>query len=69
MLADERTNKIATRDDVPNYALNGAFLDAGMTGPAVQCNAQDGTCDAMERVFEGYLLRKSLAEQAKYMVR
>jgi hypothetical protein len=53
-------------EEVPNYRLNPLFLDTGMVGPAVQCVQQDGTCDAMYKVFQGYDKRISFDRASLY---
>lgn len=53
-------------EDLPNYRLNPLFLDTGMVGPAVQCVKEDGTCDEMERVFQGYDKRISFDRASLY---
>ncbi|SCV72268.1 BQ2448_4962 [Microbotryum intermedium] len=52
--------------EVPNFKLNPLFLDAGMVGPAVQCVKEDGTCDEMHEVFQGYDKRISFDRSALY---
>ncbi|KAK4702828.1 hypothetical protein P7C70_g3392, partial [Phenoliferia sp. Uapishka_3] len=51
---------------VPNYRLNPLFLDTGMVGPAVQCVVEDGTCDKMSDVFQGYDKRMSFDRSTLY---
>ena len=67
-LANDDTGRVETRSGVPRRLVNPSFYDVGMVGPAVQCSVEDGTCDAMERVFDGYLPRLSLEQSARYMV-
>lgn len=57
---------IAQVVEVPNYRLNPLFLDTGMVGPAVQCVQEDGTCDKMYEVFEGYDKRISFDRASLY---
>ncbi|KAM0748929.1 hypothetical protein T439DRAFT_290975 [Meredithblackwellia eburnea MCA 4105] len=57
---------IAKRMVAPNHVLNPTFLNTGMVGPAVQCIKEDGTCDEMERVFEGYDDRVTLEQASLY---
>ncbi|SCZ88022.1 BZ3500_MvSof-1268-A1-R1_Chr2-1g04138 [Microbotryum saponariae] len=52
--------------EVPNFKLNPLFLDTGMVGPAVQCVKEDGTCDEMQEVFQGYDKRISFDRAALY---
>ncbi|GAA5897242.1 hypothetical protein JCM8208_003767 [Rhodotorula glutinis] len=52
--------------EVPNYRVNPLFLDAGMVGPAVQCVEEDGTCDKMFEVFQGYDKRISFDRASLY---
>lgn len=52
--------------EVPNYRLNPLFLDTGMVGPAVQCVQEDGTCDKMYEVFQGYDKRISFDRASLY---
>ncbi|KAK4054570.1 hypothetical protein OIV83_001064 [Microbotryomycetes sp. JL201] len=59
-------NDVMRTEEVPNYRLNPLFLDAGMVGPAVQCVKEDGTCDEMERVFQGYDKRISFDRASLY---
>lgn len=40
--------------EVPNFQLNPLFLDTGFVGPPVQCIKEDGTCDEMREVFNGF---------------
>ena len=51
---------------VPNYQLNPTFLDTGIVGPPVQCNQEDGTCDEMGRVFNGFDARVSFEKGNLY---
>ncbi|KAK4053960.1 hypothetical protein OIO90_003797 [Microbotryomycetes sp. JL221] len=59
-------NDVMRTEEVPNYRLNPLFLDAGMVGPAVQCVKEDGTCEEMERVFQGYDRRLSFDRASLY---
>ncbi|GAA5975973.1 hypothetical protein JCM11641_002854 [Rhodosporidiobolus odoratus] len=52
--------------EVPNYRVNPLFLDTGMIGPAVQCVKEDGTCDKMFEVFQGYDKRISFDRASLY---
>jgi len=52
--------------DMPNFRLNPLFLDTGMVGPAVQCVKEDGTCDEMLKVFDGYDKRISFDRASLY---
>ncbi|BGP16345.1 hypothetical protein JCM10213v2_004347 [Rhodosporidiobolus nylandii] len=52
--------------EVPNYRVNPLFLDTGMVGPAVQCIKEDGTCDKMYEVFQGYDKRISFDRASLY---
>ncbi|GAA5820035.1 hypothetical protein JCM11251_005458 [Rhodosporidiobolus azoricus] len=52
--------------EVPNYRVNPLFLDTGMVGPAVQCVQEDGTCDKMFEVFQGYDKRISFDRASLY---
>ncbi|GAA6021000.1 hypothetical protein JCM10207_003884 [Rhodosporidiobolus poonsookiae] len=52
--------------EVPNYRVNPLFLDTGMVGPAVQCVKEDGTCDKMYEVFQGYDKRISFDRASLY---
>ncbi|GAA5825171.1 hypothetical protein JCM3770_006903 [Rhodotorula araucariae] len=52
--------------EVPNYRVNPLFLDTGMVGPAVQCIQEDGTCDKMYEVFQGYDKRISFDRASLY---
>ncbi|GAA6040186.1 hypothetical protein JCM8097_004169 [Rhodosporidiobolus ruineniae] len=52
--------------EVPNYRVNPLFLDTGMVGPAVQCVQEDGTCDKMYEVFQGYDKRISFDRASLY---
>lgn len=51
-LTDEE--EIVKAVEVPNYQLNPLFLDTGFVGPPVQCIKEDGTCDEMKEVFNGF---------------
>lgn len=68
----ERNISITDDDDnvrmveVPNYRLNPLFLDVGMVGPAVQCTMEDGTCDKMYEVFQGFDKRMSFDRASLY---
>lgn len=70
--AGERTVALADEDDnvvtktIDNFKLNPIFLDTGMVGPAVQCVKEDGTCDEMDRVFQGYDKRVSFDRASLY---
>ncbi|GAA5873975.1 hypothetical protein JCM8547_001592 [Rhodosporidiobolus lusitaniae] len=70
---DGRRNITVTDEDdvmhsveVPNYRVNPLFLDTGMVGPAVQCVKEDGTCDKMFEVFQGYDKRISFDRASLY---
>lgn len=52
--------------EVENYRVNPLFLDTGMIGPAVQCVVEDGTCDKMYEVFQGYDKRMSFDRASLY---
>ncbi|GAA5983389.1 hypothetical protein JCM10908_000268 [Rhodotorula pacifica] len=52
--------------ELSNYRLNPLFLDTGMVGPAVQCVKEDGTCDEMYEVFQGYDKRISFDRASLY---
>ena len=52
--------------EVPNVQLNPLFLDTGFVGPAVQCSKEDGTCDEMTKVFNGYEPRLSFERASLY---
>ncbi|KAM0753095.1 hypothetical protein T439DRAFT_311762 [Meredithblackwellia eburnea MCA 4105] len=64
VITDE--NDVMRSVEVPNYRLNPLFLDAGMIGPAVQCVKEDGTCDKMNEVFQGYDKRISFDRASLY---
>ncbi|GAA5925177.1 uncharacterized protein JCM15063_004946 [Sporobolomyces koalae] len=59
-------NDIMRSTEVPNYRVNPLFLDTGMVGPAVQCVQEDGTCDKMYQVFQGYDKRISFDRASLY---
>jgi hypothetical protein len=59
-------NDAVTVKNVPNYRVNPLFLDTGMVGPAVQCVIEDGTCDKMYTVFDGYDKRMSFDRASLY---
>ncbi|GAA5880251.1 hypothetical protein JCM16303_003866 [Sporobolomyces ruberrimus] len=59
-------NEIMRSVEVPNYRVNPLFLDTGMVGPAVQCVQEDGTCDKMFEVFQGYDKRISFDRSSLY---
>jgi len=59
-------NDIMRSVEMPNYRVNPLFLDAGMVGPAVQCVKEDGTCDEMYEVFQGYDKRISFDRASLY---
>lgn len=52
--------------EVPNYQINPLYLDTGFVAPAVQCNKEDGTCDEMTQVFNGYEPRLSFDRASLY---
>ena len=66
LLADPEDDDIVSEREYPNSVLNPAFLDTGMVGPPVQCSKEDGTCDEMASVFDGFDDRMSLEEQDTY---
>jgi hypothetical protein len=47
-------NDVIKEVEIPNYQLNPLFLDTGFVGPPVQCVEEDGTCDEMKKVFNGF---------------
>ncbi|KAM0747201.1 hypothetical protein T439DRAFT_328963 [Meredithblackwellia eburnea MCA 4105] len=57
---------MAHKVTLPNYRLNPLFLDTGLVGPAVQCVKEDGTCDKMYEVFQGYDKRISFDRASLY---
>ncbi|BGO99711.1 hypothetical protein NBRC10513v2_003939 [Rhodotorula toruloides] len=59
-------NDVMRSVEVPNYRLNPLFLDTGMVGPPVQCVKEDGTCDKMFEVFQGYDKRVSFDRASLY---
>lgn len=67
-----RTIAITDEDDnvklveIPNYQLNPLFLDTGFVGPPVQCIKDDGTCDEMTQVFNGFDPRLSFERASLY---
>ncbi|GAA5996632.1 uncharacterized protein JCM10292_003101 [Rhodotorula paludigena] len=63
-ITDERD--VMRTIEVPNYRVNPLFLDTGMVGPAVQCVKEDGTCDKMFEVFQGYDRRLSFDRASLY---
>lgn len=68
----ERPVTLVDDDDImhsfqmSNYRLNPQFLDTGMVGPPVQCVKEDGTCDEMYEVFQGYDKRISFDRASLY---
>ena len=66
LLADPKRDDEMRKVSIPNRILNKAFLDVGMTGPPVQCDVEDGTCDAMTEMFHGFKDRMSLQEAQRY---
>ncbi|GAA5858199.1 hypothetical protein JCM1840_001083 [Sporobolomyces johnsonii] len=64
IVTDEEDNMRSV--EVPNYRVNPLFLDAGMVGPAVQCVQEDGTCDKMYELFQGYDKRISFDRASLY---
>ncbi|GAA5959337.1 hypothetical protein JCM8115_000079 [Rhodotorula mucilaginosa] len=59
-------DEIMHSTEMSNYRLNPLFLDTGMVGPAVQCVKEDGTCDEMYEVFQGYDKRISFDRASLY---
>ncbi|GAA5894159.1 uncharacterized protein JCM6883_003736 [Sporobolomyces salmoneus] len=59
-------NDLMRSIEVLNYRVNPLFLDTGMVGPAVQCVQEDGTCDKMFEVFQGYDKRISFDRASLY---
>ncbi|GAA6060113.1 hypothetical protein JCM10212_003521 [Sporobolomyces blumeae] len=59
-------NDVMRSVEVPNYRVNPLFLDTGMVGPPVQCVKEDGTCDRMFEVFQGYDKRISFDRASLY---
>lgn len=59
-------NDIMRSAEVPNYRANPLFFDTGMVGPPVQCVREDGTCDQMYEVFQGYDKRISFDRASLY---
>lgn len=57
---------IARRKAVKNSVVNPLFFDTGIVGPALQCLEEDGTCDQMGEVFEGFDDRLSFEDQEEY---
>lgn len=51
---------------VRNSLVNPLFFDTGIVGPAVQCLEEDGTCDKMGEVFDGFDDRLSFEDQEDY---
>jgi len=59
-------NDVMRSVEVPNYRANPLFFDTGMVGPPVQCVREDGTCDLMYEVFQGYDKRISFDRASLY---
>ncbi|KAK9897476.1 glycosyltransferase family 90 protein [Cystobasidium minutum MCA 4210] len=57
---------LAKRKVLKNSILNPLFFDAGIVGPAVQCLEEDGTCDKMGQVFQGFDDRLTFEDQEEY---
>ncbi|KAL8281344.1 hypothetical protein RQP46_006378 [Phenoliferia psychrophenolica] len=64
VVTDENDHAFAS--PMPNYRVNPLFLDTGMVGPAVQCVEEDGTCEKMFEVFQGYDKRISFDRASLY---
>ena len=63
-IADE--NDLVKTVEVPNFQLNPTFLDTGIVGPPVQCHQEDGTCDEMTKVFNGFDPRVTFEKASLY---
>lgn len=57
---------IARRKTVKNAVVSPLFFDTGIVGPAVQCLEEDGTCEKMGEVFEGFEDRLTFEDQEDY---
>lgn len=57
---------MARNGSLPNYRVGPTYFDAGMVGPAVQCIQEDGTCDKMFEVFQGYDKRMTFVKASLF---